>query len=85
MSWLDFNRVNINFFDKTVMFHEPEESTDSRSVFVCLIEMSLRGCDQMVMMFSSLRVENEFASVELPVVCEFADVFPEDISDFPSE
>lgn len=28
MNWLEFNRVNINFFDKTVTFLEPEESTD---------------------------------------------------------
>lgn len=29
MSWLEFNRVFINCFDKSVKFHEYEESTKS--------------------------------------------------------
>lgn len=47
--------------------------------------MRLREDDQMLMMFASLRVESEVVSVELHVVCEFPDVFPEDISNFPPE
>ena len=36
-------------------------------------------------MFVSLQVDREAASVELPVVCDFLEVFPDDISDFPPE
>lgn len=36
-------------------------------------------------MFDSLRVESKVMIVDLPVVCDFPDVFPEDMSDLPLE
>ncbi|MCI77003.1 cellular nucleic acid-binding protein, partial [Trifolium medium] len=36
-------------------------------------------------MFASLRMEEKSKVDALPVVCEFADVFPEDISVLPPE
>ncbi|MCI97273.1 cellular nucleic acid-binding protein, partial [Trifolium medium] len=36
-------------------------------------------------MFASLRMEEKSEVDTLPVVCEFADVFPDDISDLPPE
>lgn len=35
----------------------------------------------MVLMSASLRVESKVVVVDLPVVCEFPDIFPEDIND----
>ncbi|XP_050895763.1 uncharacterized protein LOC127102436 [Lathyrus oleraceus] len=35
---------------------------------------------QMFAMFASLQVDNKAASIDLPVVCNFLDVFPDDIS-----
>ncbi|MCI61750.1 cellular nucleic acid-binding protein, partial [Trifolium medium] len=35
------------------------------------------------MMFASLKLEGGVKVEELPIVCEFPDVFPEDISDVP--
>lgn len=36
-------------------------------------------------MFALLQVDNKAASVDLPVVCNFPDVFPDDISDLTLE
>ncbi|MCI70797.1 cellular nucleic acid-binding protein, partial [Trifolium medium] len=36
-------------------------------------------------MFASLMMEEKLEVDALPVVCEFSDVFPEDISDLPPE
>ncbi|MCI36413.1 retrotransposon protein, partial [Trifolium medium] len=39
----------------------------------------------MFMMFASLKLEGEVKVEELPIVCEFPDVFLEDIFDLPPE
>ncbi|MCI89087.1 cellular nucleic acid-binding protein, partial [Trifolium medium] len=36
-------------------------------------------------MFASLKLESGSKMEELPVVCEFPDVFPKDVSDVPQE
>ncbi|MCI79486.1 cellular nucleic acid-binding protein, partial [Trifolium medium] len=36
-------------------------------------------------MFASLRMEEKFEVDALPIVCEFADVFPDDILHLPPE
>ncbi|MCI68915.1 enzymatic polyprotein, partial [Trifolium medium] len=38
---------------------------------------------EMFIMFASLKLEGGVKVEELPIVCEFPDVFPEDISDVP--
>ncbi|MCI88189.1 cellular nucleic acid-binding protein, partial [Trifolium medium] len=40
---------------------------------------------EMFMMFASLKIEGGVKMEEVPIVCEFPDVFPEDISDVPPE
>lgn len=40
---------------------------------------------QIFVLFASLQVDNNLVSMDLPVVCEFQDVFPEDVSDLPPE
>ena len=39
----------------------------------------------MFAMFASLHVDGKDVNVKLPVVCEFLEVFPNDISDLPPE
>ncbi|XP_050890421.1 uncharacterized protein LOC127095833 [Lathyrus oleraceus] len=41
--------------------------------------------DQMLVMFASLSVESDVVASVMPMVCEFPDVFPDDICIFPSE
>lgn len=45
--------------------------------------MSLRESDQVFMLFVSLRGITERMIMNLSVVCEFSEVFPDDTSDFP--
>jgi hypothetical protein len=46
---------------------------------------SLKEHAEMFMMFASLMIEGKSEVSQLPVVCEFPDVFPEDVSDLPPE
>lgn len=47
--------------------------------------MSLRQDAQVLMMYASLKVESEVDIVNLPVVCELPNVFPNDIGDLPPD
>ncbi|XP_050889770.1 uncharacterized protein LOC127095068 [Lathyrus oleraceus] len=85
MNWLEFNHVHINCFDKVVIFSKFEDDKDSRFIFANQVEMSLKQEDQVLMMLVSLKVDNEAEIVNLPVVCEFPDVFLDDIGDFPPD
>lgn len=40
-------------------------------MYVGLVEISLRENDQVLMMFASLKMENDVATSDMPVVCEF--------------
>ncbi|MCI59660.1 cellular nucleic acid-binding protein, partial [Trifolium medium] len=46
---------------------------------------SLKEHAEMLMIFASLKLEGGVKMEELPVVREFFDVFPEDVSDVPPE
>lgn len=75
----------INCFDKTMLFPEPKESANLIFMSADQVEMSLREDDQVLVMFASLRVESDVVASDIPMVCEFPDVFPEDICDLPPE
>ncbi|MCI64002.1 cellular nucleic acid-binding protein, partial [Trifolium medium] len=49
------------------------------------VERSLKAQEDVFVMFASLRMEEKSEVDALPVVCEFADVFPDDILDLPTE
>lgn len=83
MNWLEFNRVYISCFDKTVLFPEPGESANSIFMSAGQVDMSLREDDLVLVMFAYLRVESDVVASDMPVVCEFPDVFLEDIDDLP--
>ncbi|MCI11444.1 cellular nucleic acid-binding protein, partial [Trifolium medium] len=83
MNWLTFNRVHINCCAKTVVFPKPEE--DSRLMSSKEVKESLKEHAEIFAMFASLKLESGVKIEELPVVCEFPDVFPADVSDVPPE
>lgn len=70
---------------EVVLFLDPEDSVELRFMYDSQVDMSLRENDQVLVMFVSLRVENDVVASDNPAVCEFSDVFPEHICDFPSE
>ncbi|CAI8594761.1 unnamed protein product [Vicia faba] len=83
MNWLGHKYVHINCYDKSVRFSTPEEEGDSR-----LSARQLRKLMQEVPMFSlmaPLSIETQAIIEELQVVCEFPEVFPDEIPDVPPE
>ncbi|MCI20786.1 cellular nucleic acid-binding protein, partial [Trifolium medium] len=80
---LIFNRVHINCCEKTVVFPKPDE--DSRLMSSKEVKESLKEHAEIFARFASLKLEGGVKMEELPVVCEFPDVFPEDVSDVPLE
>ncbi|MCI46013.1 cellular nucleic acid-binding protein, partial [Trifolium medium] len=49
------------------------------------VKESLKECAELFVVFASLKLESRVKMEELPVVCEFPDVFPGDLSDVPLE
>ncbi|XP_050895706.1 uncharacterized protein LOC127102379 [Lathyrus oleraceus] len=64
MTWLKFNHVSFNCYNKTLWFLAPEDEAKSFS------------------MFASVSVESQANIEGLPVVCEFPEVFPDDMFGF---
>jgi hypothetical protein len=83
MNWLEFNRVHLNCCTKTVVFPKPEENPNLMGSSETT--RSLKEHAEMFMMFASLMIEGKSDVSQLLVVCEFPDVFPEDVSDLPLE
>lgn len=85
MNWLEFNHVFINCFDNSVQFLDSKESTESSFMTPKQVEMSLSECAQVFMVLPSLSVGSKRIITGLPVVCDFLEVFLDDISDLPPE
>ncbi|GAU45290.1 hypothetical protein TSUD_327480 [Trifolium subterraneum] len=83
MNWLVFNQVHINCCEKTVIFPKSEGSLSLMKGEE--LKESLNDHGELFMVFGSLKLEGGIKLEELPVVSEFSDVFPEDISDLPPE
>jgi hypothetical protein len=49
------------------------------------VKKSLEERDEVFVLFASLKMKGKSEVSELPVVCEFPDVFPEDVSELPPE
>ncbi|XP_050916762.1 uncharacterized protein LOC127131922, partial [Lathyrus oleraceus] len=82
MNWLEFNRVYINCFEKTVIFPEVGAKEDW-FVSAKQVDESVQGGAELFMLLATLDTREKRTIEELPIVCEFAEVFPEDISDLP--
>ncbi|GAU29258.1 hypothetical protein TSUD_392080 [Trifolium subterraneum] len=83
MNWLVFNQVHINCCEKTVIFPRSEGSLSLMNGEE--VKESLNDHGGLFMVFGSLKLEGGVKLEELPVVSEFSNVFPEDISDLPPE
>lgn len=75
MIWLESNHVHINYFNKSVLFHELNEEEDLRFIFANQVEELLKYEAQVFAMFASLKVETKIVIVDLSVVCKFSNVF----------
>ncbi|XP_050878192.1 uncharacterized protein LOC127082011 [Lathyrus oleraceus] len=84
MNWLEFNHVDINCFDKSVSFSEFHAS-DELFVSTKQVDESLRDVTKVFMILAYMKAESKAPIGELPMACDFPEVFPDDISDFPPE
>ena len=85
MNWLEFNYVHINCYNKIVRFPKFGDSGELMFLSAKQVDELLADEALMFVMFTSLQVDHETTSVELPVICESPEVFLDDISDFPPE
>ena len=83
MNWLEHNCVHINCYDKSVNFSTPEEEEGLLSARQ--LRKLMQEEAQMFSLMASLSVETQIIIEELQVVCEFPEVFPDEIPDVPSE
>ncbi|XP_050876627.1 uncharacterized protein LOC127080342 [Lathyrus oleraceus] len=84
MIWLEFNHVHINYFDKSVLFPEFDASVE---LFVSAkqVDEFMKEGAEVFMILASMKAESKYAIRELPMVCDFPKVFPDDISDLSLE
>ena len=95
MDWLSNHRASVNCFTKIIRFEKPrypelEFVGDRRVLPTCVIStleakrLLLKGCESYLAhvvdtSITEVRLEN------VPVVCEFPDVFPKDLSGLPPD
>ena len=85
MNWLEFNRVYIDCFRKRLLFLTPEEEALANSLSTKELRVLLEEEANMFALFASLSVESKISIEELPVVKEFLEVFPDDITELPPQ
>ena len=85
MDWLSSNHVLLNYFDKTVVFDDSGVSKDIMFISANQVMTSLKENAQVYMILCNLEIEMKASICDLPVVREFPEVFPEDISGLPPE
>ncbi|XP_050881245.1 uncharacterized protein LOC127084776 isoform X1 [Lathyrus oleraceus] len=84
MNWLVFNRVSINCFDKTVVFPEIEEG---KSLFLSARQVNEEVAEgaELFMLLATLEAKDKLVICDLAVVCDFPEVFPEEVNELPPE
>ncbi|XP_058764750.1 uncharacterized protein LOC131638219 [Vicia villosa] len=83
MNWLEYNHVFIDCYRKTLLFLTPEEEELVNSISTKELRILLEDEAKMFVVFASLSVEGKASINELPVVKEFPEVFPDDITELP--
>lgn len=85
MDWLLFFGVSINCLTKSVTFSKPTEEFSRKILTAEQVKKSLDSEACVFMLFASLKESSEKGVVDLPVVQEFPEVFPDDITELPPE
>ena len=85
IDWMLSFGVNINCLTKSITFSKKVNEVGGKFLIAKQVKKSLDGEAGVFMMFSSLKECGEKGVGDLPVVREFPDVFPNDITDLSSE
>ena len=83
MNWLEYNHIHINCFSKTV--HSSSAEEESEVEFLSTKQLKQLERDEILMfsLMASLSIENQAVFDKLQVVCEFPEVFLDEIPDVP--
>jgi len=84
-NWLEYNHVHINCFSKSVHFSSAEEESGVEFVTTKQLKQLMSEGIPMFLLVASLSVENQAVTDRLPIVCEFLEVFPDEIPNVPPE
>ncbi|XP_050920406.1 uncharacterized protein LOC127138043 [Lathyrus oleraceus] len=84
MDWLRANHVYINYFAKTFLFLEPEKEG---GLFLSTqqVNESVQDGAKVFIMVASLKLSENGTMGKFPIVRDFPEVFPYEVSDFPPE
>jgi len=85
MNWLEFNYVHINCFSKTVRFSSADEEGETEFLTTKQLKQLMHDGIQMFSLRVFLSIENQAVIDKLQVVCEFPEVFLDEIPDVPPE
>jgi hypothetical protein len=85
MNWLEYNHVHINCFSKSMYFSSAEEESGAEFLTTKQLKQLERDGILMFSLMASLSVENQEVIDKLQVVCDFPEVFLDEIPDFPPE
>ncbi|XP_058725935.1 uncharacterized protein LOC131597246 [Vicia villosa] len=84
MNWLGHNHVHINCFDKSVRFSSPEEES-LELLSSKQLRFLMKEDVQVFALVASMSVEDQAVIERLKVVCEFPEVFLDEIPIVPPE
>lgn len=83
MNWLEFNHAHINCYVMTMSFPEFDASDEffvsSKQVDELVMEEA-----EVFMLLPLMKAKDKPRIGELPMVCDFPEVFPNGVSDLPS-
>jgi hypothetical protein len=85
MNWLEYNHVHINCFSKSVYFSSTEEESGAEFLSNKQLKQLERDGILMFSLMASLSLESQAVIDKLRVVCDFPEVFPDEIPDVPPE
>jgi len=82
---LEYNHVLINCFSKTVHFSSTEEESGAEFLSIKQLKQLERDGIMMFSLMASLSIENQVEIDKLQVVCDFPQVFLDEVPDVPPE
>jgi len=85
MDWMLTFGVSINCLTKSITFAKPVDELGGKFLTAEQVKKSLDSEACVLMMFASLKESSEKGVGDLPVVQEFPEVFPDDITELPPE
>ncbi|XP_050896304.1 uncharacterized protein LOC127103052 [Lathyrus oleraceus] len=85
MDWLKSNYVHTNCYNNTVRFSSAEEEGRTELLSKKQLKEFIEEDTLVFLLMASLSVESQAIIADLPVVCNFPEVFPDEIPSAPPE